>query len=612
MNLNLSKILKENSFSTRDAQSINNWIRVLDTSGMTVVDQLILDNHRRQLLKALHQPDSLAKEKSFCRSSKKFRSASAKKTNLIPDLKDLSQIIDTKEPRASNTSKDTSFQIPTCNITWTSSADASICVERLYSDAHYRDMKLKKLKEEKEIKEFNEAIESANSRHPKRKLDPEVFNRLTSDERVIRSLYEKDQNENTQRRQFSASEQKASVDRLYKTRGSSCSRNEDSQMITRKLQQDELDSLIGRLYKVNKPGESEQISQTTRSYFNNQVLKAKNSLALIKNKKNNRKKPAVDLKSSKRYVESQERLSELTVETCSEYEKNFENKENKPNLFQYPNDELKLRLDSSKIELELLPRCQKNPFMPAHPTSPPSISEFTEDDLKICELNLASNRAAESSIDQTEVPAEVKAAEMEETTEIKIIIEEIKDKLIPSDTIITASTEILITRSPESIFDQGSDSFSPSSYIAFNPSSDTTITLSPNTSFISCETLSNFDSKPASNLNPSSCTMLSHEKQEKMEMDISLQVTQSFQSNLSGISKPEQLKSLPFPRSMYLEPEDSSSRVQTTFSQESLYLMQNPLQSLPSRSSPKSSARVLDSYRFIVGITEDDEFIYAD
>lgn len=143
MNLNLSKILKENSFSSRDAQSINNWIRVLDTSGMTVVDQLILDNHRRQLLKALQQPDSLPKEGSFCRSSKKFRSASAKKTDLIPDLKDLSQIIHTKEPRASNTSKDTSFQIPTCNITWTSSADASICVERLYSDAHYRDMKLK-------------------------------------------------------------------------------------------------------------------------------------------------------------------------------------------------------------------------------------------------------------------------------------------------------------------------------------------------------------------------------------------------------------------------------------------------------------------------------------
>src|SRR5574343_218435 len=145
MNLNLSKILKENSFDSKDAQSINNWIRVLDTSGMTVVDQLILDNHRRQLLKALQQQDFGNKEQSFCKSTKKFRSASMKKSNFVPDLNDMSQIIHPKDVRASNTSKDTSFQIQTCNITCLSSADATMCAERLYSDALYRDIKLKQL-----------------------------------------------------------------------------------------------------------------------------------------------------------------------------------------------------------------------------------------------------------------------------------------------------------------------------------------------------------------------------------------------------------------------------------------------------------------------------------
>ena len=43
--------------------------------------------------------------------------------------------------------------------------------------------------------------------------------------------------------------------------------------------------------------------------------------------------------------------------------------------------------------------------------------------------------------------------------------------------------------------------------------------------------------------------------------------------------------------------------------------MQNPLQSLnnkPKSSPVKGFNAALDSYRFIVGITEDDEFIYAD
>ena len=72
---------------------------------------------------------------------------------------------------------------------------------------------------------------------------------------------------------------------------------------------------------------------------------------------------------------------------------------------------------------------------------------------------------------------------------------------------------------------------------------------------------------------------------------------------------------IPIPKTIYLEPNITSSGAQSTnYSQESLYLMQNPLHSISSaKISPKNSYNcTLDSYRFVVGITEDDEFIYAD
>jgi hypothetical protein len=74
-------------------------------------------------------------------------------------------------------------------------------------------------------------------------------------------------------------------------------------------------------------------------------------------------------------------------------------------------------------------------------------------------------------------------------------------------------------------------------------------------------------------------------------------------------------KHLPIPKNIYLEPEIMSSRCESTnYSQEALYLMQNPLNSMSStaRSPSKVQNIALDSYRFVVGITEDDEFIYAD
>jgi hypothetical protein len=524
MNLNLSKIIKENSFESKDAKSINNWIRVLDTSGMTVVDQLILDNHRRQLLKALQGEDS---SHSFFKSMKK-------------SSKNHSKILN---------SNDTSFQ---SKIDESSIFDQT-WAERLHSDAYYREMKMKKRKEEKEATEFEEALQVANARHPKRKLDPQVFARLTQDERVIKSLYEKDLQSSHRPRRFSALEQKASVDRLYNTRGNSSSRIEDSQTLNRKLQQDELNAMISRLYKVKKP--------------------VKNVLQ-VKNVTRKKRKNVHDLKSSKRYVENPERLSEIAVESFSEVENRQDLQENLGNPFQSPKTSV---FEGEALEIKLLSFVQ-NPS-PAttevNKASPPFGGDLLDDSMqKLSQMETLSPEMLDDSIILVE-----KNYLKDETYEIKEIIEEIKDKLLNSEDIVNASTEIIITHSPESVV--SSHQSSPSNQ---RPSSDTADD-SRNNSSIGQDSLT--PNKEYSTISPNSWSIT---------------------------SRLDSLKSLPFPKSIYLEPEDLSSRVQTTYSQESLYLMQNPLHSLPTTcTSPnKATPCVLDSYRFIVGITEDDEFIYAD
>lgn len=548
MNLNLSKLLKDSSFEYKDAQSINTWIRVLDTSGMSVVDQLILDNHRRQLLKSLHEDPKPSQASKLSTSKAINRSF-------------------TSNPPFETQSKNSNFSFKLLDSSFISNPDPQVCAERLHSDAYYRDLKLKKLKELKDSKEIEETLDHIKARHPNRKLDPEVFNRLTHDERFIKGWYEKDCSvsgeNNKSSRRFSVTEQKESVDRLVRNRGNSCCKRSEAQDNQKKMSNEELKAMIDRLYKVRPRGN---------------VEKEKGVLGGVSRSRRVRKNKIVnELKSSKRYLDDVEKTSEFVDESCFE---------GSGESFRSP---LRNRAEGEGLEVRLtkLNETRASPVETEVNTGSPLESDFGLNHKKTESEEALGVQEHENftSIDKNICKFDQSHEENEEFT-IIIVNEEAENGKKYEKSL---ETDISNTNtSPHSDFCIKIDEFSPEINEVYRDLLDPLRVHNPDYNTEDHKSL-NFGPKDTLNLTT---------------------------STLSSQSKPENsLKSFPFPKSYYLEPEDSTIKDQLpTFSQESLYLMQNPLQSINSSnySPKKSNPCILDSYRFIVGISENDEFIYAD
>ncbi|OMJ80051.1 hypothetical protein SteCoe_19780 [Stentor coeruleus] len=296
MNLNLSSVLKECSFEMKENTAINNWIRVLDTSGMSVVDRLVLDNHRRQILKNLSNIENQNEESFECKKDK--RNKSFVKSKQFSTLQGFE--------KASFSTNNSNQKIPskTLNDSFLSmNGNSKECTERLYKDALLRKLRLEYDQESKMQYEIDSAIENSNLHHPHRKLDPEVLQRLTQEDKIIKSLYEKDpiQESSTKTRRFSLSEQKSSIDRLTKSRNKSFSREELPSTNIKKLMPNELENLISRLYKVKnfeKPKERKRLAR------NKIPKKPSPSIGFDKRK-------TEELKSSQRYTETNDKNQEI-------------------------------------------------------------------------------------------------------------------------------------------------------------------------------------------------------------------------------------------------------------------------------------------------------------
>ena len=555
MNLNLSKLLKDSSFEYKDAKSINTWIRVLDTSGMSVVDQLILDNHRRQLLKSLHEDPKPSQARKISTTKGVNRSFTSN-----PPLQTHLQ------------TKNSNFSFKLLNSSFITNPDPQVCAERLYSDAYYRDLKLKNLKELKDSKEIEETLDHIKARHPNRKLDPEVFNRLTHDERFIKSWYEKDgtvsgENKESSRR-FSASEQKESIERLLRNRGNSCCKRSKAEENEKKLSGEELKAMIDRLYKVRPRGDAEKENGGLKSGSRPRRRMRKNKLVN-------------ELKSSKRYLEDIEKTSEFVYESLFEGSgESFRSPLRSP-------AEGKGEGQEEGLELRLI---KLNEISPSPAQTEVNTGSPFDSDFKLTYKKIESGDEFGRKEDEGYSSIDHKLSDFEQSNEenegftIVVLSEENEKKEEKS-----LETDISNTNtSPHSDFCIKIDEFSPELNEVYR---DHLNPLLPRHPELGCEPNKSINFCPKDPLNLTSST-------------------------ISSQGKPENpLKNFPFPKSYYLEPEDSNIKDQLpTFSQESLYLMQNPLQSINSSSySPKkSNPCILDSYRFIVGISENDEFIYAD
>lgn len=703
MNLNLSKILKDSSFDFKDSKSINNWIRVLDTSGMSVVDQLILDNHRRQLLKSLYEEPK--------QEEKRLYSSMKSKNTSFTSMQ-------------SSQTKNSNISVKILNNSFLSIPDPQLCAERLYSDAYYRDSKLKKQQELKDLKEKEETLDYLNTRHPKRKLDPDVFNRLTHDERIIKHWYDKEGidpgSNNKSSKRFSASEQKESVDRLVRSRGSSCKKSLENENSEKKMSNEELKAMIERLYKVKN-----------KENFN---IGDKRAKSVARPRKIMKNKMINELKSSKRYIESLDKRSEMAVESVCDGEGNglcgdfqsplrdkaqgeelevkllmlnkrstspaetevntgspfdidlrelYENNETGPVLsiqhlenFSSFNQKAKhsnhkehetedfsiITINDCTISEQLCKECLETntshtnsspnpePFLKIEEFSPEVYENFRDysrpKPTKTSEwmpsttdpnlLNTGSNdilnmtRSTLYNSEEKSFPMYTKFSNTEskdlpsmpssilcDSEEKSLKIEDSKAHNTEPKDLLSLPNNVLLNLEDKSRLiddnvcnDESKDLLSKTNNHLVN-SEDKLLLIDDKVPF---DEFKGLLSMPNFNLlNTEEQSLISDGKFPISESKDLLNIPNS---TLSSQIKPENsLKTFPLPKSFYLEPEDLSSRDQaTTFSQEALYLMQNPLQSMNSNSySPKKvNPCILDSYRFIVGISENDEFIYAD
>jgi hypothetical protein len=602
MNLNISVADVNASLDRLSENSINNWVRTVDTSSMSVVDRLILDNHRRLLLRNMAQPSSCAATKPPCFST----------------LQPFDSSVSFAGPCKSQAKK-TAFR--TLNTSFTSNPDKvpSHCAERLYNDAVMRSLRLRYMQDEKKDREIQNAVEAANVLHPKRKLDQDVMLRLTEDERMIRMLYEKegaDEEPKSQSRRFSVDEQKESVDRLLRPRNSStCALNKEPRG-KKTLMPEELSALIQRLYKVKKREEPQQRKK---------LVKAKRKITL-------QQRDVSDLKSSIRYKEcfdkSVENLEEergegkrvemvdKTVQMTERERKSEENKEIKrvgldDRRFSPVNHEEK-GFEAEREE-EIVERTEENCFR-----------------LDFCDDLEERNQNNDGEI--------MERPSLMQNPLIKDSIEEFS--YFANTPIKVEDSFLLISRASQSSFNTSSIAVSPNNPI--NPC-ETSINQSINTTDLSLSSLipvnpstyfpENLEQNPKESSSVpffSTFDGVSTDKYSGLSENINelaetakMSMPETKNSGLEGEKcyheaggKSEScLKVLPIPMSLYLEPElPNKTEEKTSYSEEAIYLMKNPLKTL--NENPKSPVKkfdaILDSYRFIVGINENDEFIYAD
>ena len=178
------KNFKEESQDLKENYSLNNWIRVLDTSGMSVVDRLILDNHRRQILKNLSANERTTGDSFDQKDSKNSSKLRSKPFSTFQNSNQSSFVEDSIKQKIPFRTLNDSF------ATIESRDSKSACAERLYNDAIIRKIKNKRLQEEKEIIDIENAVDFANLHHPKRKPDPEIFARLIQEEKIILYKYD--------------------------------------------------------------------------------------------------------------------------------------------------------------------------------------------------------------------------------------------------------------------------------------------------------------------------------------------------------------------------------------------------------------------------------------
>jgi len=276
---------KDPAYKTKDKEAINNWIKSLDTSKMSVIERMTLDINRRELLKAgsLESNDSKPKPtnnqvferltqdisrrtehqklvENFKKSQEKESLTSKKvgskdQVNRVVSRLNADALLREEQEKLRQRFKELQEEQ---NIVRSQCVDVAQQIEigkRLNSEAQRREEKLKTLRKQKEVLEKQEIHRMQHKLHPNRKPDPLVLERLT---KVRSNSITSEQSAKQSKRVFNLEETKRSGERLMNSH-KHLRRSETPKITTKRVSAQELTSIVDRLYH-NKSFERQRAS----------------------------------------------------------------------------------------------------------------------------------------------------------------------------------------------------------------------------------------------------------------------------------------------------------------------------------------------------------------
>ncbi|CAG9319668.1 unnamed protein product [Blepharisma stoltei] len=580
LDINRRELIKKEIESRSDLT-----VRTSSPNSGAVFGRLIDDTNRRNLASKKLEifVEKCEEEKAPIKKYAASEEANQVYNRLIRDARYRKESYETRE-KIAKLQEESEMSIQTAKLLDKKKAEELI--KRLNEAAKIREEKLKVKREQKEENEISEAVRMANRLHPKRELDQKVMERLT---RNKESRVEEGSSNAGYKKVLSIEEAMASGERLTSARSSKPPRAEISSQKKKlkKVNSGELESICQRLYSSRSytPSNRSQIDKPSPSIFQ----KNKKQLLLIPRKsyyKSKSKSPtrSINIEQSKCSGELQI-MSETSPENAipkaellNAANGYFDVKE-KPSIKQ----KINLLVPSSSSQhfmnqrspergrqKEKIPPSIKDERTPSPIKNPPIPISYSKLDLN---LPSASSIASPSCMNFRLQPKTSRVSDLYDLFQQE---NSGKDSSSHKKQQLAATDEPLSGRNTQ-------------------------------TSLIS--------------LDLHGVSLENERKDQKVEKKLDngnwnfSNIVKSELGIIAGIEKSDEEKSKigSARKGASLDPGKLSPRIcSQKFSEESLYLMKNPLKIGTQKCSPKKfdKKNAMNDYRFVIGMKENGEFIY--
>ncbi|CAG9325799.1 unnamed protein product [Blepharisma stoltei] len=287
------------AYSGKNRDTINNWVKALNPKGLKFVDRMVLDINRRELLKqelesrsVIIEQEETPPEYILAESNGRYNDSTACE-EFSPDFKrqpfNDSNNVFTRLSRDANIRKsmielrDHNKELleeenRIKNKKTINKEKLKLIIDRLNSTNVKKEESIRIAKEEREKFEIEEAIRLANLHH-QRKPDPKVMERLTEEDKIIEKEYgiHEEVRSKSAQRSLSLSESRALGDRLMKPVSKKKMKCDGGEKETKKATSEQVENIVARLY-YSRPSTPTKVTSLNTSISTSKGKKRRGEL----------------------------------------------------------------------------------------------------------------------------------------------------------------------------------------------------------------------------------------------------------------------------------------------------------------------------------------------